>query len=302
MVEMPPAVRPGDTIGIAAPASPVGRRALDSGVRVLLDWGFVPRVPETLSAGEGYFAGPDDVRARDLTALLLDPSVKAVICARGGYGSPRVLPLLDYEEIRKHPKPIIGFSDVTALLCVLSERCRWVTFHGPMVATLANADLPSRQALYTVLVSGVPPPIRPKDGVALRLGAAKGPLIGGNLATLCHLLGTPYEPVWEGRILIIEDRGEPLYRIDRMLTHLKLAGSLNRLAGLVVGGFEGGARPADVWRVVMSVVHGTDYPVVGGFPVGHGPANHTLALGMTAVLDAAAPSLVFQPDLCGSVG
>lgn len=295
MVEMPPAVRPGDAIGIAAPASPVEREALESGVQVLLDWGFSPRVPESVFERQDYFAGPDAVRARALTALLLEPSIKAVICARGGYGSARVLPLLDYERLGKHPKPIIGFSDVTALLCALSQRCRWVTFHGPMVTSLAEASVQSRQSLHAALVTGVPPAICPKDGVSLRLGTATGPLIGGNLAILCHLLATPYEPIWEGRILFIEDRGEPLYRIDRMLTHLKLAGCLDRIIGLVVGDFEGVERPADVWRVVMSVVQGTAYPVVGGFPVGHGSENCTLALGMTAVLDAAVPSLRFQP-------
>jgi muramoyltetrapeptide carboxypeptidase len=295
MYEMPPAVRPGDIIGIAAPASPVEREALGRGVRTLLDWGFSPRVSEALFAGEGYFAGPDDARARMLTALFLDPSVKAIICARGGYGSPRLLPLLDYEKIRQYPKPIVGFSDVTALLCALSERCGWVTFHGPMVATLAHSDAESREALYTSLLSGVPPVIRPRDGTTLRTGVATGPLVGGNLSTLCHLLGTPYEPAWKDRILFIEDRGEPLYRIDRMLTHLKLAGCLDGLAGLVVGDFEGVERPGDVWQVVMSLVRGTGYPVAGGFPVGHGPSNRTLALGMPAVLDAGAPSLGFLP-------
>jgi muramoyltetrapeptide carboxypeptidase len=296
MYEMPPAMRQGDVIGIAAPASPAQREALDRGVQILLDWGFAIRSSETPLACEGYLAGSDDDRARELMELFLDPSVKAILCARGGYGSPRLLPLLDYEKIRQYPKPIVGFSDITALLCALSERCGWVTFHGPMVTTLADSDAESRQALYASLLSGVPPVIRPRDGTTLRTGVATGPLVGGNLSTLCHLLGTPYEPAWKGRILFIEDRGEPLYRIDRMLTHLKLAGCLDRLAGLVVGDFEGVERPADVWQVVMSLVKGAGYPVAGGFPVGHGPSNHTLALGMPAVLDAGAPSLGFLPE------
>jgi len=295
MKRMPPVVRPGDTIGIAAPASPVERKPLDRGVRMLSDWGFTLRVPETLFASEGYVAGPDDIRAQSLTALFLDPSVKAIVCARGGYGSQRVLPLLDFDKIREHPKPVVGFSDITALLCALSEKCGWVTFHGPMVTTLASSDAESQRALHTALVSGVPPAIRPPAGVGLRPGVGSGPLIGGNLAILCHLLATPYEPLWEGRILFIEDRGEPLYRIDRMLTHLKLAGCLDRLSGLVVGQFEGVKAQREVWEVVMSIVRGTGYPVAAGFPVGHGAANHTLALGMRAVLDAAVPSLVFEP-------
>jgi muramoyltetrapeptide carboxypeptidase len=289
-------VKPGDTIGIAAPASPVARDLFDAGVRVLTDWGFDLRISPTLFAREGYFAGSDEARAQSLTDLILDPEVKAVICARGGFGSPRVLPLLDFERIGRHPKPIIGFSDITALLCAISQKCGWVTFHGPMVATLGRTDAKGRTALFSTLVSGVPPDIHPAAGVCLRPGTAGGRLIGGNLATLCHLLGTPYEPVWKGRVLFVEDQGEPLYRIDRMLTHLKLAGCLDQLAGLVVGDFVGVEDMADVWRIVMSVVRATPYPVAAGFPIGHGAANHTMPLGMAVRLDAASPSLVFLPD------
>jgi muramoyltetrapeptide carboxypeptidase len=229
-----------------------------------------------------------------LTQLFLDESVKAIMCARGGFGSLKVLPLLDYELIRQHPKAVVGYSDITALLSALTERCGWVTFHGPMIATLPETDADSARSLTDALSADFPLMIKPEGGVPLRPGVAVGPVIGGNLTTLCHLIGTPYEPVWAGRILFIEDRGEALYRIDRMLTHLKLAGCLDGLAGLVIGGFEGIEIMTEVWRVVMSVTQTATYPIAAGFPMGHGPRNVTVPLGLVATLDAGEPFLTFQ--------
>ncbi|MDX9785154.1 MAG: LD-carboxypeptidase [Desulfobacterales bacterium] len=294
MYLLPPPLKPGDTIGIAAPASSFDREAFAKGASQLSQMGFTLYVPEALFAGEGYFAGNDEHRAQLLMRLFLDETVKAVMCARGGFGSPRVLPLLDYEAIRKHPKVLIGFSDITALLCAITERCGWVTFHGPMVLTLPATDADSQRGLGAALRSEFPLIIAPRDGVSLRPGVASGPVIGGNLTTVCHLLGTPYEPVWKGRILFIEECGEALYRIDRMLTHLKLAGCLDLLAGIVLGAFEGIESVADVWRIVMSITRAATYPVAAGFPIGHGAQNMTIPMGMTAMLDAGEPALIFK--------
>lgn len=295
---LPAPLKAGDVIGIAAPASPIEREPFFTGVTILAEMGFKPYVPEGVFASEDYFAGSDQHRAALLMDLLTDDSVKAIMCARGGFGSARVLALLDYERIKRRPKAIVGFSDMTALLCALNRQCGWVTYHGPMVATLPDTDRACRDSLFSALVSDYPLSITPPGGVPLRPGIAAGPVIGGNLTILCHLIGTPYEPVWAGRILFIEERGEALYRIDRMLTHLKLAGCLDRLAGLVVGGFDDFDIMTDVWRVVMSVTQTTTYPIAAGFPFGHGAWNETVPMGLVATLDAGTPSLVFKAAEC----
>ncbi|MFH0725630.1 MAG: LD-carboxypeptidase [Pseudomonadota bacterium] len=292
--QLPPPLKPGDVIGIAAPASAFDRELFFKGIIKLTELGFKPYIPEAIFASEDSFAGSDEHRAKLLTQLFLDESVKAIMCARGGFGSLKILPLLDYELIRRHPKAVVGYSDITALLSALTERCGWVTFHGPMIATLPETDVDSYRSLFNALVADFPMIIKPEGGVPLRRGVSTGPLIGGNLTTLCHLIGTPYEPVWAGRILFIEDRGEALYRIDRMLTHLKLAGCLDQLAGLVIGGFEGVEIMTDLWRVVMSVTQAASYPIAAGFPVGHGPRNVTMPVGLVGTLDAGEPFLTFQ--------
>jgi muramoyltetrapeptide carboxypeptidase len=292
---LPPPLKPGDVIGIAAPASAFDREPFFKGILKLTELGFKPYIPEAVFASEDSFAGSDEHRAHQLMNLFLDESVSAIMCARGGFGSLKVLPLLDYEKIKQHPKAVIGFSDITALLCALTERCGWVTFHGPMAVTLPGTDTESYHALFNALVADYPRVIKPAGGVSLRPGVATGPVIGGNLTTLCHLIGTPYEPAWEGRILFIEDCGEALYRIDRMLTHLKLAGCLERLAGLVIGSFEGIEIMADVWRVVMQVTESVSYPIAAGFPIGHGKQNAVVPVGLSATLEAGIPSLTFEP-------
>jgi muramoyltetrapeptide carboxypeptidase len=293
---LPPPLQLGDVIGIAAPASAFDREPFFKGIIQLTELGFKPYIPETLFASEDSFAGSDEHRAQLLMQLFMDESVKAIMCARGGFGALKILPLLDYERIKRHPKAVVGFSDITALLCVLTERCGWVTFHGPMIVTLPETDADSHRSLFNALVADFPMMIKPAGGVPLRPGIATGPLIGGNLTTLCHLIGTPYEPEWAGRILFIEDRGEALYRIDRMLTHLKLAGCLDRLAGLVIGEFEGIEVMTDVWRVVMLATQSAQYPIAAGFPIGHGPRNATVPVGLAATLDAGVPSLTFSKN------
>ena len=217
----PPRLGPGSVIGIAAPAGPVDPERLRQGVAVLNALGFDVVVPEALSAAQGFLAGSDAHRAHALNHLFADPGIHAVMCARGGYGSLRILPLLRYELLAASPKVIIGFSDITALLTAVSLRSRLVVFHGPVVTTLADASPKTVAGMLDAIASDRPLVLRPEGAVPLRPGRTSGPVCGGNLTTLCHLIGTPFAPRFRHRIVFLEDRGEAPYRIDRMLVHLK---------------------------------------------------------------------------------
>jgi muramoyltetrapeptide carboxypeptidase len=297
-LRQPARLRPGAVIGIAAPASPFQPEALRSGVEVLRSMGFDVVVPEGVFARLRHLAGTDAERAALLESLMLDDRVDAVMCARGGYGCLRILPLLDYPAMAARPKPLIGFSDVTALLAAVGERCNMVTFHGPLVTTLPTASERTVQSFRDALMSAEPATYRLGKGTTLRAGTAAGPVCGGNLTTLCHLVGTPYMPRFRSRILFLEDRGEAPYRIDRMLAHLKTAGCLEGLRGLVLGSFEDCGPPGDVLEVADDLFRGTGFPILAGFEAGHTDPNLTIPFGSRAVLDAGEGILCVDPGTC----
>jgi muramoyltetrapeptide carboxypeptidase len=282
----PPRLGPGSVIGIAAPAGPVDPERLRQGVAVLNARGFEVAVPEDLLAAQGFLAGGDAHRAGILNRLLADPGIDAVMCARGGYGSLRILPLLDYDRLSADPKVLIGFSDITALLAAVSARCRLVVFHGPMVTTLADASDKTVSGLLEAVASDRPVVVRSEGAATLRPGSASGAVCGGNLTTLCHLLGTPFAPRFRNRILFLEERGEAPYRIDRMLVHMRAAGCFDGIKGMLLGSFEGCGPPEEILEIVMDVLQGVEVPILAGLESGHGEPNLTLPLGARAVLDA----------------
>jgi muramoyltetrapeptide carboxypeptidase len=292
-VVKPAALRPGDTIGIAAPASPFDQEAFAAGVGVLESMGCHVKMSDRLFKRQGYLAGSDAERASLLMELFGDETVKAVFCARGGFGSMRLLSLLDFDEIRKQPKILVGFSDVTALLVALYRKCGLVTFHGPMVTTLEKGSQRTSSALMAATSSHSPLVLNASRPVVLNPGHASGPVIGGNLTTLSHLMGTPFEPIFEDHILFLEDRAEAAYRIDRMLSQLHLGGHLDGLAGVVLGSFDGCGAEEDLYNIVNGFFQGRPIPVLAGFDIGHGTDNITLPLGLSADLDADAGSLRF---------
>jgi len=273
-------------IGIAAPASPFDRETLDRGARVLREMGFETVVPEEIMAAERYLAGPDSRRAALLQRLFEDDRIDAVICARGGYGCLRILPLLDYERIAAHPKVFVGFSDVTALLAAITRRCGFAAFHGPVVTSLADGLESTRQSLAAAIASDSATALRPAGAVTVRPGWASGVVCGGNLTTLCHLIGTPFQPSFRGRILFLEDRGEAPYRIDRMLTQLKLAGCLEGVRGLALCAFTDCGSTEEVLGIFGERFADAPFPILAGLPAGHSEPNLTLPLGISAVLDA----------------
>lgn len=291
---IPSMLKRGDTIGIAAPASPFDINRFKKGISVLESMGFNVYSPEGIFYENGYLAGADHQRAAIINDLFSDKKIKAVFFARGGFGSMKLLPLLDYRVISKNPKILIGYSDISALLSALYKKCGLVSFHGPMVTTLGSASKKTMRAMLSVLTSQSDIKIKTNRAVILTPGKVSATLLGGNLSTLCHLTGTPYLPYFKGCILFIEDRGEPLYRIDRMLTHMKLAGCFNGLAGLATGSFTECGPVNEVYKLIQDLFKEFDIPVLAGLEAGHGKENITIPFGLKADLDTDSKILSFK--------
>jgi muramoyltetrapeptide carboxypeptidase len=282
---IPRRLSPGELIGVISPAGPVDVSDLKPGLDLLASRGFRVREAAHLYDRNDYLAGHDEGRLSDLHAMFEDEEIAAVLCARGGYGTMRLLDRIDYDLIRDHPKIVVGYSDITALLMAIYKQIGLIGFHGPMVRGLSSVSEDSIEGLLGILSSDQPVSFDPMEGTCLISGKAEGPLMGGNLSLICHLVGTPFLPSLEGAILFIEDRGEPLYRIDRMLTHLSLAGQLKGIAGLIAGEFLDCGDPSAIDRLLMALASDLNIPLITGFPAGHGRNNLTLPLGMPAQLD-----------------
>ncbi len=289
----PQALRVGDTIGIAAPASPFNQQTFEQGVAVLESMGFRVKIPKSIFKTKGYFAGSETERAKLLMELFEDDSVSAIFCARGGFGSMKLLPLLDFDTITTHPKILVGFSDITALLAAIYKQCGMVTFHGPVVTTLANGSKKTPSALMDALTSTRPLVLTPSKPAVVKPGQASGPMIGGNLTTLTHLMGTPYESELNDHLLFLEDRGEAPYRLDRMLSQLQLGGRLDRVAGVILGTFQDCGSLEDVHDVMKKAFYNAQVPILAGFDVGHGKDNLTVPIGLDADMDTQDGTLRF---------
>jgi len=290
----PARLKPGDTIGIVAPASPFDQKTFGQGIRRLESMGFQTRVPDEIFEKNGYLAGSDSHRAGLVMQFFEDHSVNALLCARGGFGSLRILPLLDFNIIRQNPKIFVGHSDITALLAAITAKSRLVTFHGPLVTSLANAPEMTCSTLLTAISSNAIVELKPAQGITLKAGRARGRVIGGNLTTLCHMLATPFEPRFENQILLLEDRGEAHYRIDRMLFQMKLAGCFKGIAGLVLGSFQDCGSLDGIFRIFKEHFNDMSLPILAGFDVGHGLQNMTMPVGLEATLDADEQILSFD--------
>jgi len=290
----PPSLKSGNTIGIVAPAGPFDPDKFMKGKTVLESMGFQTIFDESIFQKNGFLAGTDFQRADQVNHLFADPSVQAIICARGGYGSMRILSLLDFETIQENPKIFSGFSDISALLSVFYDQCGLVTFHGPMVTTLATATEKTIMAMKTALTSEAPLELIPEDGTVIKPGVCSGLMAGGNLTTLCHLVGTPYASNFNGKILLLEDVGEMPYRIDRMLTQMKLAGCFNDMVGMILGTFKNCGHLNDIVDIFDNIFKDTDIPILAGFDMGHGIHNLTVPMGMKATLNTDKKQLLFH--------
>ena len=295
-----PRMHTGDTIAVVAPAGPVGNRdALHRGVSGMESLGFRVRFDERIFQSARYLAGSDRARAEELMLAFADPSVRAIVGLRGGDGCSRLVPLLEEERICPHPKLFMGFSDLTTLHLHFNNRFGWVTVHGPMAVSAALGDSASDQAAHLFSL-WTDPEYRPVLGFpqleTIRPGIASGALTGGCLSIITASIGTPYEIHTEGRILFIEDLGEPPYRIDRMLTHLLLAGKFDAPAGVLLGEFldcEPDQGNYSVMDTIRDFFDSLNIPVMANFPAGHGANNWALPLGIRVRMDAGAGTLEF---------
>jgi len=298
--KLPPPVRSGDRVGVAALSGPVAPERLAVGLKALADLGLLPVSARNLELRHDLFAGDDETRLAALHELADDDSLGAIFFARGGYGAMRLLPEIDWQRLARRPRAWIGYSDLTPLLIGLTQRTGLVTFHGPMVAAdLARGLRPEeRVSLLAALAGEWPHVLAAPEGARENGGSAEGPLVGGCLSLLTATLGTPWQADLANTILLLEEVDEPRYRIDRMLTHLALSGSLTGVRGAVLGDLRGTDEPMDgpsqcparVRRVLPEV------PVLAGLECGHRAPNRTLPLGLTAHLDLASGTLTVGLD------
>jgi muramoyltetrapeptide carboxypeptidase len=281
----PPRLKHGQEIGIIAPAGPVTQSEIQPGIDLLESFGYKVIPSPHLYHREGYVAGDDDTRLGDLHSMFHNKNIKAILCARGGYGTLRLLDKINFDLIRLNPKMILGYSDITTILWAIYKKTGLVTFHGPVVKDLAKKGSRDWESFFDLVSSDKLLKLNLTEGLALIPGQARGTLLGGNLSLICHLIGTHFMPSLKGAILFIEEKEEPLYRIDRMLTHLRLSGLLENLAGLIAGSFEGCGNTSSINQLLLDTLSHVDIPVVSGLPVGHGLENFPLPLGVMAALD-----------------
>lgn len=289
---MSPLLSEGDTVGVVSPGFGARAASLRAGVRRLEELGFQVVVGEHALDRDGYFAGTDADRAADLERMIASREVRALWFSRGGYGSARLLECIDWRRLARAPKTLIGYSDPTALFAAALDRTDCPCLYGPVVSELGDPRAYHLASLRRAL-RAERSVLRFSRRQVVRPGKARGRLLGGNLAVLVHLLGTPYAPDLDGAILFIEDVGEPVYRLDRMLTHLRMSGRLDGLAGVVIGSFEPTHRRSfladrPVGQLIRETFVPLGVPVVKGIRAGHVAGKHTLALGADARLDTAA--------------
>lgn len=303
-MRFPESLKPGDKVGIVGPARKISPEEMAPAIASIQEWGLEPVLGNHLYASHHQFAGKDADRIADMHRMINDPEIKAILFSRGGYGCLRIVDAIDFSPLKKHPKWLAGFSDLTTFSAALLD-LGVASIHAPMCISWngKTSDAISRGHLRQVLMG--PPPVytyAPAQPEHLRTGKATGRLVGGNLSILSQLVGTPYDVDTRGAILFIEDIDEYLYHIDRMMVHLKRAGKLSNLAGLIVGGFEGvkdNEIPygATVDEIVLDAIGEANYPVCFGFPTGHQPRNYPLIVGARSTLNVSHSVVELQMSL-----
>ena len=286
MIKIPSYLQKGDTIGITCPAGYMAKEKAQTCIDTLQSWGYEVMVGKTVgSDSENYFSGTDEERLDELQAMLDNENIKAILCGRGGYGVGRIIEQLDFKAFKKYPKWIIGFSDITILHSHIYSNYKIATLHAPMAGAFNDGGDTGE---YILSLKNAVEGKKIKYECALhefnKKGEAIGELVGGNLALLAHCVGTSSDIKTKGRILFIEDIAEYLYNVDRMFYQLKRSGKLDKLAGLIIGGFtdmKDTEQPfgKTVYEIINEIVSEYDYPVCYDFPVSHGKENMALKIG-----------------------
>ncbi|MGH7598115.1 MAG: S66 peptidase family protein [bacterium] len=291
----PPRLRSGDLIGVVAPASPMKHDRLDNGIRYLENLGYRVKLGKHVYDETGYLAGRDAARADDINRMFRDPKVKAIFCVRGGYGTPRLLPLLDYRAIKASPKIFVGYSDITSIQLAMLRHAGLITFSGPMVAAeMAKGINPFTEENFWRILTHPKPfgdLVRPAENhyLAIAPGRASGPLLGGCLSLVASLIGSPHFPDVKDSIFFVEEIGEAPYRIDRFLTQLREAGIFKRINGFVLGQMTD-CVPADdepsqtIDDLMRDFIKPLKIPALAGLDYGHVDVKYTLPFGVRAEL------------------
>lgn len=291
-IKIPPYLQQGDTIGITSPAGYVTLEAMQPAIGVLRNWGYNIQIGDTISKRHFTFGGTDEERLADLQRMLDDPTIKAILCARGGYGAVRIVDKLNWTKFKQHPKWVIGFSDITVLHNHIHTVCGVASLHSKMTNSFpddwATAEPIQVQTITSIheALTGQQMKYSAIPNANNKMGDVKGVLVGGNLKTLESLCGSASDIDTEGKILFVEDTGEYLYSIDRMFWNLKRSGKLKSLKGLIIGGFTvkpdtlGEEFGKTVEEIVLEKVAEYNYPVCFNFPVGHQRANFALKCGV----------------------
>ncbi len=297
-IVLPPPLQPGQRVAVVSTARKITAAELAPALATLAGWGLDVVLGESIGAENHQFAGHDALRRRDFQRQLDDPAIAAILCARGGYGTARIVDGLDFTHFQKHPKWVAGFSDITVLHCHLL-RLGYASIHGvmPVLFHQPGGEM-ALQTLRTALFGEAPAPLLAPPHPLQRLGTATGELVGGNLSLLHTLTGTPSQVSFAGRILFLEDLDEYRYHLDRMLLHLHRSGQLAGLAGLAVGHFSAmrdNAVPfgAEADEIIAHYTQDYDFPVGCGFPIGHEPDNAAVVVGrpMRLTVNAAGSQL-----------
>jgi len=295
----PAYLQPGDRIGILCPAGSIPLEKVQMAVETLEKWGYQVEVGKTVGSQDFSFSAPDSDRAMELQKMLDDPQLKAVLCARGGYGVSRIIDQIDFTKFCEHPKWVIGFSDITVLHAALQKQ-NVQSIHGPMAVAFSKgeAGAPFIQSLKNVL-EGVPQIITSQVHALQKNGVAQGELMGGNLCMMSHLIGSSLQMKTQGKIIFIEDIGEYHYNLDRMMIQCTRAGIWENIAGLVVGGFTDlKDTPKDFGKDAFQLVHSYmsryQYPVCFDFPISHGLANYAVKEGGIYTLEVADQGVILK--------
>jgi len=292
LILKPPKLEKGQTVGIVSPASPMKPDRLSRGIKYIEKCGYKVKLGSHVRDVYGYLAGSDKDRAGEIDKMFIDKEVHAVFCTRGGYGTPRLLELINFETLKSHPKVFVGFSDITALQLAIFQATQLVTFSGPMPAVEMGRgiDAFTEQHFWNMIASSGP--IQALSGLrCIKPGVTSGRLLGGNLSMICSLIGTPYLPDFQDTILFLEDVGEELYRIDRKLMQLKLAGILQKVRGILIGQFTicepKSVNPSlSLEQILHDIFFDLNIPIAEGLKYGHIDVKYTLPLGAEVYLDA----------------